>query len=579
MKLQLPVWVALTVLMVFLVLAAAFVFLFQGRQELLRRSAALEATLTVAGQTVEDLALDATVQAGAAADSAATRASLAAQPTATPTPPPPTPTPAPPAVAVFKPADGTVVRPNRDLDLLVSVSDPLGIASIVIRVNDAVWKEIAVEGQLLYTVQETWRSAQEGEFRFTVTAVGRSGQTGAPVTVDVSVVDVEGRLSDLIAAIQRNVEELRGLTFGEPITLTLLTTDELRVRVEQDFFAEVTPEDARTDVIELHAFDFVALDFDLYDTLLRLYSGSILGFYDLDTGELVVVSDDAELSPYEQLTLAHEITHALQARNFAFRNDDGLDSEAAYALRALAEGDATLLQTLYLGAGYFTQREINALMRELSAESTAEFADIPDIIMRQQMFPYEEGFNFVRALYETGGFAAVDAAWRNPPTTTEHILHPERYLAGDAPILVALPPLTATLGAGWELIDEDILGEFYVREYLDQLLPTSAATRAGTGWGGDRYAVYWNEADGQLVMTLRAVWDDVDEAAEFAAVFASFAARRYPGPVGPAAADGPSCWAGGDVMCLYLDGDETLLVRAPSTAVVTAVADTVARSR
>ena len=83
------------------------------------------------------------------------------------------------------------------------------------------------------------------------------------------------------------------------------------------------------------------------------------------------------------------------------------------------------------------------------------------------------GSRFVGELYRAGGFAAIDAAWANPPQSTEHILHPERYRAGDAPQIVALAPLTDTLGVGWQEIENNVMGEFFLREYLDQQLPAT----------------------------------------------------------------------------------------------------------
>jgi hypothetical protein len=130
--------------------------------------------------------------------------------------------------------------------------------------------------------------------------------------------------------------------------------------------------------------------------------------------------------------------------------------------------------------------------------------DYPPVLINNLAFPYVSGSRFVGELYRAGGFAAIDAAWANPPQSTEQILHPERYRAGDAPQLVALAPLTDTLGVGWQQIEDNIMGEFILREYLDQQLPATTAARAALGWGGDRSAVYWNEATG-VVLALRLV--------------------------------------------------------------------------
>ena len=127
-----------------------------------------------------------------------------------------------------------------------------------------------------------------------------------------------------------------------------------------------------------------------------------------------------------------------------------------------------------------------------------------------------------------------------------------------------------TLGAGWEQLDEDILGEFYLRMYLDQQLPKATVNRVATGWGGDRYAIYWNAAEEGLVMALRLVWDTPEDALEFAEAYPDYPAALY-ATAGEAQPDGTLCWAGDDAICfLQIDG-ESLVVRAPDITLALAV--------
>ncbi len=135
---------------------------------------------------------------------------------------------------------------------------------------------------------------------------------------------------------------------------------------------------------------------------------------------------------------------------------------------------------------------------------------------------------------------------------------------------MALAPLTDTLGAGWELVDEDIMGEFYLRQYLAQQLPASAVGRAATGWGGDRYAVYHNAAAGGLVMALRLVWDTPADALEFAAAYADYPAALL-GVVATPQPDGGNCWVVDEVICLAQVESESFIVRAPDEATAAAV--------
>lgn len=411
------------------------------------------------------------------------------------------------------------------------------------------------------------------------TATAVTAQTPTPAgTVDDSTLEAEDPHATVRAGIEANVVEIRGLEPQETVRSRFLTSEELRAQLEVDLAEEYSPDLARQDVLVLSTFDFLEPDFDLYNFTIDLLTEQVAGYYDTETQEFILVGDDVEFDVLEQWTHAHEYTHALQDQHFDLEllDDDSLDSEAAFALRALAEGDATLVQTMYLLDGYFDQTQLLEVLTSAGEIDTTVYDTAPPFIARELEFPYLEGLNFAQYLYDRGGFAAVDSAWENPPQSTEQIIHPDRYLAGDNPQIVSLPPLTDTLGLGWQQLDEDILGEFYLREYLGQQLNSEDVAAAATGWGGDRYAVYWHEADGRLAMVLRHVWDTIADSEEFAALYAEYPALLF----GSSAEDqdgGGRCWSGpGDLICLYQSGDETIIVRAPDQTLVTAVVEALA---
>ncbi|MGD8807689.1 MAG: hypothetical protein PVH65_17695, partial [Chloroflexota bacterium] len=372
--------------------------------------------------------------------------------------------------------------------------------------------------------------------------------------------------ADQRAAIEANVVALRQLEPKAPVSPVSLTPEELRRRLEDDLLEDYGPERARDDAIALSAFDFLPADFDLYNLLLDLLTEQIAGYYDPETDEFVIVSDDDDFGALEQVTHAHEYVHALQDQYYDLDllDDDNLDSEAAFAVQALAEGEATFVQTQFMLGGYFEMDQLLELMEESLAADTTVLDSAPPVIVRELEFPYLSGLEFVQALYAQGGYGAIDAAWRDLPQSTEHILHPQRYLAGDAPQLVTLAPLTNTLGAGWSLVEEDTLGEFYLRQYLGQQLAGADVDQVATGWGGDRYAVYWHEPDQRLVMVLRLVWDTPADATEFSQYFPQYPEGLYPGATQSEVQDG-RCWSGTDVICLFVSGAETLVVRSPDT--------------
>ena len=66
------------------------------------------------------------------------------------------------------------------------------------------------------------------------------------------------------------------------------------------------------------------------------------------------------------------------------------------------------------------------------------------------LFPYREGAQFVAALLDVGWWPAVNAAYLDPPVSTEQILHPEKYIQNprDDPQTVLLPDLRDELDDG-----------------------------------------------------------------------------------------------------------------------------------
>jgi hypothetical protein len=479
-----------------------------------------------------------------------------------------------PVARIVTPLDGATLPVGRPASIVLVAGDAVGLTSLTLEVDGQSFGDYPLDGETLYARTLNWPAPdEEGEHTFTVTTININGVASQPQTITVTVQDTEARNAALRAEVEANVIELRGLPLLSPITPVVLSRDALRDRLATEAAAETTPEEARADVLELSAFDFLEPDYDLYAAQLQLQSDGILGFYDPETAEFVVVSDGALLDAPTLYTHAHEFVHALQDQHYDLEalTDEALDSEAQAAVRALAEGEASLVQYLYLAErDYFTPDEVDAIVND-SAQTDDSFLDeYPPVLINNLAFPYVSGSRFVGELYRAGGFAAIDAAWANPPQSTEHILHPERYRAGDAPQLVALAPLTDTLGVGWQEIENNVMGEFFLREYLDQQLPATTAARAALGWGGDRYAVYWNEATGGLVMALRAVWDTPADAAEFAAAYADYPAGLF--DVAPQTqADGSTCWVGDDAICFRQVEGESFVVRAPDVATAGAV--------
>jgi hypothetical protein len=139
---------------------------------------------------------------------------------------------------------------------------------------------------------------------------------------------------------------------------------------------------------------------------------------------------------------------------------------------------------------------------------------------------------------------------------------------------VALAPLTDTLGFDWARLEEATLGEFLLREYLGQRLDEATVDTAATGWGGDQYAVYWQEETNGLLLVLRLAWDTPADKDQFSAAFSKFADNTH-GTGDQTRVEGGTCWKAIDVLCLYRFGADSIVIRAPDLETSSRVADTI----
>ena len=130
---------------------------------------------------------------------------------------------------------------------------------------------------------------------------------------------------------------------------------------------------------------------NLRDLYLAALTSQILGYYDDKTKEMTVVQRSGAFGPLERMTLAHEYTHALQDQHFgldSLQTDDPSQSDRSLARLALAEGDASLLMTLWAKAN-LTPQELAVLVQQSSDPAAQAALDrLPQILRQQFTFPY-----------------------------------------------------------------------------------------------------------------------------------------------------------------------------------------------
>lgn len=384
---------------------------------------------------------------------------------------------------------------------------------------------------------------------------------------------IPAEVANQMAEIETQVVNIRGLEALEPVDRYLMTPDELREHVMNDFLADYTEEDARDDGIELSAFGLLEPDYDLYTLYLDLYSEQIAGFYDHEVKAMYVIQGGDFRGP-QRMTYAHEFVHALQDQHYDL--DEGMDyndeaceadSERCSAIQALVEGDASFTETQWFFS-YSSQQDRRDIQEYYNSYSSPVFDTAPQFMRESLIFPYLAGQEFVEYLYDKGGWEAINEAYRNPPVSTSQILHPQFY-PDKQPVILEMPDFLPQLGEDWREISRNVVGEYYTYLILGHGVDPQAqlrevdARRAAAGWAGDVYVVYHNDTTGATILVLQTLWDTRTEANEFVEAFRQYAQARFGSPT--ASQEGQTSWqVGSQYHQLVLEQELTTWIMAPN---------------
>jgi hypothetical protein len=317
------------------------------------------------------------------------------------------------------------------------------------------------------------------------------------------------------------VAELRGTPPRAPVAMNLVGRRQAIDYYRNNYDAEAKQQaELQEDVYEL--LGMLPKGSDIRELFLGLLGLGILGFYDPDQDAFYLLDDLGGLdSVASRTTIVHELAHALQDQYYDLIKLEGErrrnnDWDGITAFLDVIEGDAVATEGAYRNAS-----PRRAACFEIPVVRSV---GIPYVIQRELSTWYEDGYCFVEATAPQLNQTA--ALFENLPVSTEQILHPEKYHAGERPLPVSLVPLEAVLGPGWSEVGRANLGEFSIQNLLvlgmrdDRPRVQSAAA----GWGGDGWALYGRD-DARLIQ-LATAWDTTEDAHEFFEVlFASLTSR------------------------------------------------------
>ncbi len=389
-------------------------------------------------------------------------------------------------------------------------------------------------------------------------------------------------LPRLIEAAELKVSALRDLSSSRVVAKQFMSRGEM-AELMRGLFEEDRDDIGKDDAL-YKALGILPQNADLFDILLGLYSEGALGLYRAEEDKFyLVLEPGGEFGPDAERVYIHEFVHALQQQHYDFRSAfDAIEdnADASLALRALIEGDARLTELIYVTETMTEEEQAASQGGPPSQALIDAFRAAPYIVRRGYAFPYDDGARFVFTLYQQSGWAGVDAAYSRLPRSTEHILHPEKYLAQDEPIPVDLPDLVPALGDGWELAAKNTIGELALSTYLELGPSREEGLKAAEGWGGDSYALL-HGPDGEALLVMLLAWDTGQDAVEFYDAFAALTELRTGAEWQPH--EGGETWygnwrathqlplEGGRSVFTQIDRDRTLVIFTPSDATLKTV--------
>ena len=388
------------------------------------------------------------------------------------------------------------------------------------------------------------------------------------------------------------IQLLRGLQFEEDVDIEIITRETFREEFD-DVWREPPDDRRQLDNVQHEALFLVGPDEDVVDVRRNNRGGVVLGFYQPSVERIVIVSGNDPATLDDEITLAHELLHALQDQHFGLSSLDDSTMDQINARNGLIEGDAVFVERAY-------ERNCETGEWECVDVETTGGSGLPSDfhwgVYFFGFFPYAEGPSFIEHHHDRGGWSTIDRIYDDVPTASAEIVRPETYRTdayGEAIVedrnslawdritvengsdaatvgqagLVSMFVYTAYHDDTPGVIDRD---EFRNRgpDGLDADRPFTYDLEYADGWYADRLHAY--EQDEETAYVWNVTFNDAENATTFLEGYGSVA-EYWDGD--EEAIEGGTIWtfdrAGGPfdgVVRVERDGNAVTIVQAPDEA-------------
>lgn len=283
-------------------------------------------------------------------------------------------------------------------------------------------------------------------------------------------------------------------------------------------------------------------------------------YYDPASNTFYVVMQDLPKSTLGSI-YAHELYHGFQDQyhnldEYLLSPGQGrLNDDEVLARQAVVEGEATYLMMLWtlktqfgsipapgmLDMAIKMQAELDVkTMLQMLKSSVVPLAqsgnmekaikamdDIPPFMIETMVGTYLKGMGFVFEIQKQG-WQKVSELYKNPPVSSEQILHPEKWLTNEFPFKFEWPSFAQKLFSDWKLLESNTVGEIQWRIIFSEHGMSEDGLTAAEGWNGDSFAVFEHKKNSELLLLICSSWDTEKEAKEFKAAYEKLLIVKYP---------------------------------------------------
>lgn len=332
-----------------------------------------------------------------------------------------------------------------------------------------------------------------------------------------------------VLPIAKEVEKLRGLKFEHPVPVDFLSDAAFRKKVGVDHskLSAADKQDITRSQGQLRAVGLLPAGVDLLGAEGALRESGALAFYSSGTKRATVRGE--ALGPATRVTLAHELTHALQDQHFDLKKlqRTAKRNHASSALTALVEGDAVRVQDLYASQLSSADRAEYDASRSSGASAAldeARAAQVPDSLVVLFQSPYTLGPLMLGVVEGVKGKGAINALFREPPTADSAYLTPATLVDGSAVTKVVPPALQPGETADGK---PDVFGAFALYLILAARSDPVAALAVADGWAGDAMVTFTR--DGATCLRATFAGRSADASTAISNALRDWAAKGTPG--------------------------------------------------